>query len=365
MKDIDRFLRKGISSIKDYIPGKPIEDVQAELGLADIAKLASNETPIGPSPMAVEAARREMGKVNLYPEGPTTRLRKRMAGRLGIEPDMITFANGADNCITLVANAFIDEGNEVVMADPTFSAYEAVTTIMGGRPVPVKLKNHTHDLEAMLGAVTDKTKLVFVCNPNNPTGTIVRRSELERFVSRLPDHVLLVLDEAYFEFASDKDYPDGLDYIERGGNVISLRTFSKIYGIAGLRIGYALGASEFIAALNKVREPFPVSRIAQAAALAALDDEGYRAAVLRNNEEGKAYLSREFERLGLPFAPSQTNFIFVDLKMDCREAFQALLRKGIIVRPGYIWGSSTWARVTIGTMDQNRKFIRALDECRR
>jgi len=361
---IDKFLRKGISSLKAYIPGKPIEDVQAELGLSDVAKLASNETPIGPSPMAVEAAHRELAKINLYPEGPATVLRNKMARRLSIEPEMITFSNGADNCLTLVSNAFIDEGDEVVMAEPTFSCYQTLTVIMGGRPVQVKLRNLTHDLDAMLAAVTKKTKLVFVCNPNNPTGTIVKRSDLERFISRLPGHVLLVLDEAYFEFASDHDYPDSVEYIKKGMNVIGLRTFSKIYGIAGLRIGYALGSSEFIGALNKVREPFPVSRIAQAAALAALDDDDYRAAVLKNNEEGKAYLMGEFERMGLPFAPSQTNFIFVDLKMDCRQAFDSILRKGIIIRPGHIWNSPTCARVTIGTMDQNRKFIRALEECR-
>lgn len=362
MRDMKTFCRKGIWDLKAYIPGKPVEEVQEELGLSDIAKLASNETPLGPSPRAVAAAKKELKNVHFYPEGPCTWLRRDMSKRLGIDDDMITFANGADNCIVLIANAFIDEGDEVLIADPTFFVYQTVTKIMGGTPVYVKLKNHVHDLSAMLKKVSRKTKLVFVCNPNNPTGTIVRKPELDDFVSHLPDHTILVLDEAYFEFASDAGYPDGLDYIKAGRNVISMRTFSKICGIAGLRIGYALACSDFIAALNRVREPFPVSRVAQAAALAALDDEEYRKRVLKNNEEGKAFLQAEFKKMGLPCAPSQTNFVFVDLKRDSQEVFQALLKKGVIIRPGYIWNCPTCARITMGTMEQNKKFIKALKE---
>ena len=362
MKDIQKFCRKGILDLKAYIPGKPIEEVQEEFGLTEIAKLASNETPLGPSPKAVAAAEKELRNVNLYPEGPCTLLRRKMSKRLDIKDDMITFSNGADNCIVLVGNAFINEGDEIVIADPSFFVYQTVTRIMGGRPICVKLKNHVHDLNAMLKEVRKKTKLVFVCNPNNPTGTIVRKDELDYFISKLPDHTILVLDEAYFESATDRDYPDGLKYIKEGYNVISLRTFSKIHGIAGLRIGYALGCSEFIAALNRVREPFPVSRVAQAGALAALEDEEYIESVLRNNEEGKVYLYNEFETMGLSCVPSQANFIFVDLKMDSQKVFQALLRKGIIIRPGNMWNCPTFARITIGTMEQNKKFIKALKE---
>jgi len=275
---------------------------------------------------------------------------------------MITFSNGADNCIVLVASAFIDEGDEIVMGDPSFFVYKTVTKIMGGRPIYVKLKNYVHDLEAMLKEVNEKTKLVFVCNPNNPTGTIVRKPELDNFVSRLPDHTILVLDEAYFEFATDKDSPDGLDYIKKGHNVIAFRTYSKIFGIAGLRIGYALGCREFISVLNRVREPFPVSRVAQAGALAALEDEEYIEKVLENNEEGKVYLYNEFDKMGFPYVPSHTNFVFVDFKVDSQKIFQALLKRGIIIRPGHLWNCPTFARITIGTMDQNRKFINALKE---
>lgn len=363
MGNVQNLARKGILDLKAYIPGKPVEEVQEELGLEEIIKLASNETPLGPSPKAMMAVEKELKDINFYPEGPCTLLRREMSKRLDIAKDMITFSNGADNCILLATSAFIDEGDEVVMGDPSFFVYQTATKIMGGKPIYVKLKNHTHDLSAMMDHVGKKTKLIFVCNPNNPTGTIVRKDELDRFVSRLPDHTILVMDEAYFEFASDEDYPDGLTYIKKGNNVISLRTFSKIYGIAGLRIGYALASSEIISVLNRVREPFPVSRVAQAGALAALGDDDYRGRVLKNNEEGKTFLSEELQKMGLICTPSQTNFIFVDLRSDAENVFQALLKKGIIIRPGSLWNCPTCARITIGTPEQNKKFIEALKEC--
>ncbi len=360
MKDIERFLRKGVLEIEPYVPGKSIEEVQTELGLTEIAKMASNENPLGPSPMALAAMEKELKNVHLYPEGPCTALRRELARRLGVADGMVTLTNGADNAILLVGNAFINEGDDVVMADPTFFVYGTITKLMGGRPVYVKLRNYVHDLEEMAKAVSGHTKLVFVCNPNNPTGTIVKKRELDKFISRLPEDSIVVLDEAYFDFVSDPEYPNGLDYIQQGHNLISLRTFSKLYGLAGVRIGYALGPREMIGALNRVREPFPVSRVAQAGALAALDDTEFRDKVLLNNEKGKTYLYREFEKLALPCVPSHTNFVFVDLKRDSREVFQSLLREGIIIRPGHLWKCATFARVTIGTMEENQKLIRAL-----
>ena len=360
MKDIKRFSRKGILDIEPYVPGKPIEEVQAELGLSEIAKMASNENPLGPSPKAIAAMETELKNVNLYPEGSCTLLRREMSKRLSIDEDMITFSNGADNCILLVANAFINEGDEVLMADMTFFVYKTVTKIMGGELVYASLRDYVHDLESMKKKIGPRTKLVFVCNPNNPTGTIVRKNELDDFVSNLPENTILVLDEAYFEFVSDEDYPNSLDYIREGYNVISLRTLSKLYGIAGLRIGYAMGCKELIEALNRVREPFPVSRIAQAGALAALEDEEFKEKVLRNNDEGKDYLYEEFEKMGLPYTPSYTNFVFVDLGRDSGGIFESLLREGVIIRPGHLWNYPTFARVTIGTMEENQKFIGAL-----
>ena len=360
MKDIKRFSRKGILDIEPYVPGKPIEEVQAELGLSEIAKMASNENPLGPSPKAIAAMETELKNVNLYPEGSCTLLRREMSKRLSIDEDMITFSNGADNCILLVANAFINEGDEVLMADMTFFVYKTVTKIMGGELVYASLRDYVHDLESMKKKIGPRTKLVFVCNPNNPTGTIVRKNELDDFVSNLSENTILVLDEAYFEFVSDEDYPNSLDYIREGYNVISLRTLSKLYGIAGLRIGYAMGCKELIEALNRVREPFPVSRIAQAGALAALEDEEFKEKVLRNNDEGKDYLYEEFEKMGLPYTPSYTNFVFVDLGRDSGGIFESLLREGVIIRPGHLWNYPTFARVTIGTMEENQKFIGAL-----
>jgi histidinol-phosphate aminotransferase len=248
------------------------------------------------------------------------------------------------------------------MADPTFAVYETATRLMGGRPVSVKLRNHTHDLDRMEDLIGEKTKLVFICNPNNPTGTIVRRRELDLFMDALPEHVILVLDEAYSEFVSDTRFPDSLEYIKGGHPVIGLRTFSKIYGLAGVRLGYALGCKDFVAALNRVREPFPVSRLAQAAAAAALADEEFKEMVFKNNEEGRAYLQGEFGRMGLHYVPSQTNFVLVDLKRNSQRVHDALLKKGIIVRPGHVWDLPTSVRVTVGTMKQNRKFIAALED---
>jgi len=360
MQDIRCVLRKGISELEAYVPGKSLEEVQAELGLTQIAGMAFNENPCGPSPKALAAIERELKNVHLYPEGPCTGLRRKMSHQLGIDEDMITISNGADNAILLVGSAFISEGEEIIMADPTFSVYKTVSKIMGGRPISVKAKNHVHDLEGMRKRIGERTKLVFVCNPNNPTGTIVDTHELDRFLSQIPEKVVVVLDEAYIEFVSEPGYPTGIDYAKQGYNVVSLRTFSKLYGLAGMRVGYAVGRSDLIGALNKVREPFPVSRLAQAAALGALDDEAFRERVLIHNREAKAYLCKEFERMGLSYVPSHTNFVFVDLKRDSREVSQSLLKEGIIIRPGHLWDFPNFARVTVGPMEDNRRFISAL-----
>ncbi len=362
MEDVERFLRKGIAEIKAYAAEKPIEALQVELGLQEIVSMGTNENPLGPSPKAMEAMKRELERVNLYPDAACTALVNRLAGRLEVAEDMIAPGNGADNCITMIGSAFINEGDEVLMADPTFPVYTIAVKIMGGTPVYVSLKNYVHDLNAMQKRVGPRTKLVFVCNPNNPTGSIVEKEELDDFVKKLPPHVLLVLDEAYHDFVEVGATADALDYIKTGYNVISLRTFSKLYGLAGLRIGYALGRRELISALKRVREVFPVSRLAQAAALAALEDDAFKAQVLENNEQGKAFLYEAFEELALPYVPSHTNFIFVDFKTDAGEVAQVLQKRGFLIRPGHGWGGLSFARVTIGTIEQNRKFIDVLKD---
>jgi histidinol-phosphate aminotransferase len=356
----ENLARKGILKITSYVPGKSIEEVQKEFGTKKWVKLASNENLLGPSPKAINAIRKELSKIYLYPEGPCTILRKALAKKFAIPEGMVVISNGADNLILMIANAFVNEGEEVVMADPTFSVYTNVTQIMGGRPVKVKLKNFTHDLDTMLRRVNRKTKLVFICNPNNPTGTTVSLEAFNYFLSRLPQHVLVVLDEAYGDFVEDAFYPNGLDYIREREQVIVLRTFSKVYGLAGLRIGFALGREDLVDCLYQVRDPFPVHRLAQVAAVAALNDEDHAIRSIQLVYQGKRYLYKELDRLGLFYVPSQANFIFIDFEKDSGEIFQALLKEGVIIRPGKVWGYPTFTRVTIGRMEDNHRFIKAL-----
>jgi histidinol-phosphate aminotransferase len=273
---------------------------------------------------------------------------------------MIVFSNGADNCLRIIGYTFLNAGDEVIVAHPAFPVYAIVARVMGAVPVEVPLKDHTHDLAAMAERIGPKTKLVYVCNPNNPTGTIVGRKQLNAFVEALPDHVVLILDEAYFEFVDDGEYSNSLDFIREGRNVVGLRTFSKLYGIAGLRIGYILASPEVTAVMERVREPFPVSRVAEAAALAAVDDQGFKDRVLANNEESKRFFYRSFDRLGLSYAKTHTNFIFVDLGTDAKAAAQALLERGYLIRPGTPWKHPSFARITFGTMEENRGFVDAL-----
>ncbi len=352
--------RKGILEIKSYVPGKSIEEVQKELGTKEWVKLASNENLLGPSAKAIAAIRKELPSIYLYPEGPCPLLRRALAEKFAISEGMVVISNGADNLILMIANAFVDEGDEVMMADPTFSVYTNVTQIMGGKPVKVKLKDFTHDLDGMLKKVNRKTKLIFICNPNNPTGTIISRKAFNDFLSRLPGHVIVVLDEAYGDFTEDALGPNGLDYIKKGKRLIVLRTFSKVYGLAGLRIGYALARQDLTDCLYQVRDPFPVHRLAQVAAVAALKDEDHAIRSVQLVHEGKKYLYQELGRMGLSYVPSQANFVFIDFGRDSEDVFQGLLKEGIIIRPGKVWGYSTFARLTVGRMNDNRKFIKAL-----
>ena len=357
---IETLARKGILEIKSYIPGKSIEEVQKEFGAKRWLKLASNENLLGPSPKAVAAIRKELPNIYLYPEGPCSVLRQALAKKFSLREGMVVISNGADNLILMIANAFVNEGDEVVMADPTFPVYTNVTQIMGGRSIKVRLKDFTHDLDGMLKKVNRKTKLIFICNPNNPTGTTVSQESFNHFLSKLPERVVVVLDEAYGDFVEDPHYPNGLDYVKGGRQVILLRTFSKIYGLAGLRIGFALGREDLVDCLYQVRDPFPVHRLAQVAAVAALEDRDHAVKSIRLIYEGKRYLYKELDKMGLSYVPSQANFILIDFEKDSEEVFQALLREGIIIRPGKIWDYRTFARVTIGRMEDNQAFIKAL-----
>ena len=357
---VEKLARKGILDLVAYRPGKAIEDVQKEFRVKSWIKLASNENLLGPSPKALKAIRKELRNIYLYPEGPCTALRQALAQKFSLSAENVVVSNGADNLILMLASAFVNERDEVIVADPTFPVYTNTTLIMGGRPVKVRLKDFTLDLQGMLEKVNRRTKLIYICNPNNPTGTIVTRKALDAFFAKLPGHVVVVLDEAYGDFAEDPGYPNGLNYVKKGKPVIVLRTFSKVYGLGGLRIGYALGRKDLIGCLYRVRDPFPVHRLAQVAALAALDDREHVQNSIQMVHDGRRHLYEELDAMGLSYVPSQANFILIDFGKDSQEVFQALLREGIIVRPGHIWNYPTSARVTVGRVGDHRRLIKAV-----
>lgn len=354
--------RQVLEKLEPYVPGRPVEEVQLSYGLTRVIKMASNENPWGPSPMALEAMKRELDRVAMYPEGSCSQLRGALARRLGVTQDMITVSNGGDNVLMMIAQAFVEPGDQVVMATPTFPIYRSATLLMGGEPVEVPLRDFTHDLEAMARAVGPKTKAVVICNPNNPTGTVVSREQLEAFLEQVGPAVLVVLDEVYREFAQAEDFPDGVELLKRGKTLVTVRSFSKLYGLAGLRVGYGVGPRELIEAINRVREPFPVNRLAQAAALGALEDEEFRRWVITETCKARKELALGLGALGLRCLESHTNFLFVDLQRDSQEVFEALLSRGIIIRPGGIWRTPTWCRITVGRPEENRQLLEALSQ---
>ena len=351
-----------IARLRPYVPGKPIEEVQRELGLTDVIKLASNENPLGPSPLALHALAATAAGVSLYPEGSAPALRHAVSQATGMPEDTLVFGNGSDEVLHLLALTFLQPGDETVQGDPSFAMYEIYATQCDAVPVLVPLKNYTHDLDAMADAVTDKTRMVIVANPNNPTGTFVRRDAVERFLDRIPRNVLVVFDEAYDEYVSDPDKPDLRPLVLEGRNVVILHTFSKAYGLAGLRVGYGITRPEIAAHLNRVRSPFNVNLPAQAAAAAALSDTDHVARTVALNAEGRNYFYAEFEKMGLDYVPSEGNFVLVDVGRDCRDVFHALQHKGVIVRATHGMGLPQHIRVTTGTMPQNERFIAALKE---
>lgn len=357
--------RAAIDHITPYSPGKPIEEVARELGLdpSTIVKLASNENPLGPSPRAIEAMREHLEDVRLYPETDGFPLRVALAEFYGVDKDEVTIGRGSDEIMHFLSLAYLEPGDEVIMGDPPFSMYEISTKVMGATPVKVPLKDYTHDLQGMADAITDRTKLIYFANPHNPTGAMNTKAEVDAFLDRVPERVLVVLDEAYCEYVTRDDYPNSLQYVKEGRNVITLRTFSKIYALAGLRVGYGITRrQEVLQAIGQVREPFNVANLAQWAAIASLRDPNQVPRSRKVNEEGKAYLYAAFERMGLPYVPTQSNFILVDTKQECRGVFGRLLREGVIVRTGDIFGYPTMIRVTIGSAAENARFIAVLEK---
>lgn len=354
----------GVQKLSPYVPGKPVDELARELNLdpAGIVKLASNENPLGPSPKALEAIRAELAELTRYPDGNGFELKSKLAERCGVSPAQVTLGNGSNDILDLVARAWLAPGLNAVFSQYAFAVYPIATQAVGAQGKVVPAKEHGHDLEAMLAAIDANTRVVFVANPNNPTGTWFGPDALESFLARVPEGVLVVLDEAYIEYAEGDELPDGLDYLARYPNLLVSRTFSKAYGLASLRVGYALSSSQVADVLNRVRAPFNVNSLALAAACAALDDADYLAASRRTNDAGMVQLEEGFRRLGLSWIPSKGNFIAVDFGRDAAPINQALLQAGVIVRPVAGYGMPTFLRVSIGTEQENARFLEALEQ---
>jgi histidinol-phosphate aminotransferase len=389
---MNQLARENILTLKPYLPGKPIEEVRRELGIkGSIIKLASNENPLGPSPRAVKALKHLVNTLNLYPDDNCYYLIRALVDKLKIKPDELILGNGSVEILDLITKAFVNPGDEVVMAEYSFIMYPIVTTIANGKRKAIPLKDSKHNLRAMAEAITQKTKVVFIANPNNPTGTMNTAEEMDYFMSRIPDNVLIVLDEAYREYITRQDFPDSFRYLREERNVIILRTFSKIYGLAGLRLGYGIANPGIIEALRKVRLPFNINSAAQAAGIAALGDESHVKRSININEEGKNFLYNKFDEIGLTYVHTEANFIFTQPPIDGKIFSNELMKQGIIVRylaeqdsrllerselsanysrqysakaelPHYNLQSYQGVRITIGTKPQNQRLIKAIKE---
>ncbi len=361
MKESNLF-RKEVLTLKRYVPGKPIEEVKKELGLEDIEKLASNENPLGPSKKAVEAIKNEAENIHIYPDSGAVTLREKLAEKYDLSPEQIVVGNGGEEILKFVAQTFINEGDEAIMAVPSFGLYATSVSHMGGIPVLIPLKNYKHDFEAFIEKISNKTKLIFICNPNNPTGNIMTVEEINYLFKNISDEIVVVLDEAYYEYAvKNPQYPDSLKILKERPNTIILRTFSKVAGLAGVRTGYALTSEQITNEMTKVKGVFNANRLAQVAAIAALDDEEHIERTVELNYKSMTIMEKYFENNNLEYIKSNSNFIFVDVDMDSRVVFQKLLAQGIIVRPGYLWSWDNWLRVSTGTIEQTEKFIQKLD----
>jgi len=359
-------VRPALAGLVPYEPGKPVEEVQRELGLERVVKLASNEGPLGPFPQALEAMERAAAELNRYPDGGAYRLRAALAERHGVRFEEIAVGSGADGMIDGISQAILDPGDELVCGWPSFPSYVIYALKLGAEAVRVPLRDHRYDLDALLAAVTPRTKLVYICHPNNPTGTMNTRAELDAYFDRVPDHVLTVLDQAYFEYIDDPGYADGIeDYFKAGRRVIVLRTFSKIYGLAGVRVGYGVAAAGLVTELGKTRRAFDLTTPGQEAALASVDVSGELRRRRELNEAGRGELERLLRHAGYEVVPeSAGNFVYVELEEDAQTLFDALLRQGVIVRPLAAFGAPRAVRVTVGTPDEHAFLADALARAR-
>ncbi len=362
MNNIYSLAVEGVQKLIPYKAGKPIEELERELGISNIIKLASNENPLGIGEKARVAIQNAIVDLALYPDGSGFDLKNALAKKYTVTPEQITLGNGSNEILELVARAFVTPENEVIFSQHAFAVYPIVTQAVGAKAVVTPAINYGHDLNKMLACVTAKTRVVFIANPNNPTGTLLTQQALEHFINLLPEHVICVLDEAYFEFVSQTETVNSVSWLQRFPNLIITRTFSKAYGLAGLRVGYSLSSVEIADLLNRVRQPFNNNSLALVAAEAALNDVEHVRATVENNTCGMTQLTDGFKNLGLTWIPSSGNFVSVELKQDGQAIYEALLRKGVIVRPVGVYEMPTFLRISIGTPDENTKFLNALKE---
>ena len=357
----------GVQQLQPYLPGKPVEELERELGITNSIKLASNENPLGPSARALKAIADSGQAVNFYPDGGAYKLGRRLAQKFDLDPACLTFGNGSNDVLELVARAFLTPAHSAVYSEYAFAVYPIVVQAIGARAnvAPACSAAHEsmpmgHDPDALIAAIDDSTRVMFIANPNNPTGTWLEPATVANMLERIPDNVIVVLDLAYLEYMDDELKPDIGGLLRDHSNLLVTGTFSKVYALAGLRIGYGLSHPDIADLLNRVRQPFNTNMIAQAAALAALDDDAHLQASIKLNREGKAYLQHELGKLGLKSLPSMGNFLTIDLQREAAPVYEALLREGVIVRPVANYGMPAHLRVTVGTAEQNTRFIQAL-----
>lgn len=352
-----------IAGIIPYPPGKPIEELEREYGITGSIKLASNENPLGPSPKAVDAIAKALYRLNRYPDGSGFYLRNKIAEKYSLPPEGVLLGNGSNEIIELVVRSFLTSGDEVIMPAPSFLLYKLVVQWMGGAPIPIPLRGLDIDLEKMAAAVTPRTKVIFLTNPNNPTGTVIHKADFDAFLSAIPPEVIVVLDEAYVEFNRDANTPSGFDYIRANTpNIIVLKTFSKVYGLAGLRIGYGVMDPDIASFLNRVRQPFNTGSLSQAAALAALDDDEFLNRSRQLVWSGLDYLYAEVGKMGLKYIPSQANFFLIEVPCEAKRIFEAMLCRGVIIRSMASYGMDRYIRINAGLPEENERFIKTLGQ---
>jgi len=356
-----RLVSENIETLMPYTPGKPIEETERELGISNIIKLASNENSLGPSKKAIRAIKNALKNLHLYPDANCYYLKEKLARFHNISPEQLILGNGSNDIIDLSVRTFCLPGDEVITSEMSFIMFYISAQAQNCVQKIIKMKDYTYDLDGIKAAITDKTKMIYIANPNNPTGTYVNKDSLDNFIREIPEDIILAIDEAYYEYVTAKDFPfDTISYIKDRPNTIVMRTFSKIYGLAGIRFGYGITDARLADYMNRVRQPFNISTLAQVASIAALDDRSHIRKTRKMNKEGMEFLTKELTALGFKVIPSQTNFLLIDLQRDATELYEKVLRLGVIIRPMKGFGMPTGVRITIGTMEENQRLIEAL-----